>query len=579
MAMVPPNCSVGLGSSGDGLYKELWHACAGPLVTVPCQGERVYYFPQGHMEQLEAPTDQENDQKMPLFNLPSKILCKVIHVDLHAEPDTDEVYAQITLLPEINQGEVTTPDPPLPDAERRHADECLPPLDMSQNPPSQELVAKDLHGNKWHFRHIFRGHPKRHLLTTGWSVFVSAKQLVAGDALIFLRGENGTRFSVFYKPRTNRSEFVISVNKYLEAKNRKFSMGMRFKMRFEGDEAPEKRFSGTIIGIGDTKTSIWADSEWRSLKVRWDEHSSIMRPDKVSPWELMPLVAATQPTSQPVQRSKRARPPELCKSPEETTQNYSVSETQSSKFDTIGFSAKNGTSTVTNGPIYWPIRTAAQTKSFLASINEGPNETKKEATMGCRLFGIQLIESAATEEISPVVTLSNIAEDQPLTSLIVDSDRQSQPSNVNRFDTPAISSEVDKSCLKSPQETYSRQTRSCTKVHMQGFAVGRAVDLTRLIGYDELLHKLEEMFSIEGELTGAVNKWVIVYTDDEDDIMLVGDDPWNEFCSIVRKIHIYTCEEAKRLSPKIKLPVIRGDINFRVKKASSGPDDYKNHPQ
>ncbi|RRT62264.1 hypothetical protein B296_00043515, partial [Ensete ventricosum] len=475
----------------------------------------------------------------------------------------------------------------------------------------------------------FSGHPKRHLLTTGWSVFVSAKQLVAGDALIFLRGENGelrvgvrrlmkqqnnmpssvisshsmhvgvlataahafstgTRFSVFYKPRTNRSEFVISVNKYLEAKNRKFSMGMRFKMRFEGDEAPEKRFSGTIIGIGDTKTSIWADSEWRSLKVRWDEHSSIMRPDKVSPWELMPLVAATQPTSQPVQRSKRARPPgspdllliaELCKSPEETTQNYSVSETQSSKFDTIGFSAKNGTSTVTNSPIYWPIRTAAQTKSFLASINEGPNETKKEATMGCRLFGIQLIESAATEEISPVVTLSNIAEDQPLTSLIVDSDRQSQPSNVNRFDTPAISSEVDKSCLKSPQETYSRQTRSCTKVHMQGFAVGRAVDLTRLIGYDELLHKLEEMFSIEGELTGAVNKWVIVYTDDEDDIMLVGDDPWNEFCSIVRKIHIYTCEEAKRLSPKIKLPVIRGDINFRVKKASSGPDDYKNHPQ
>lgn len=29
--------------------------------------------------------------------------------------------------------------------------------DMSQNPPWQELVAKDLHGNEWHFRHIFRG--------------------------------------------------------------------------------------------------------------------------------------------------------------------------------------------------------------------------------------------------------------------------------------------------------------------------------------------------------------------------------------------------------------------------------------
>jgi len=74
---------------------------------------------------------------------------------------------------------------------RRHAEECLPQLDMSQNPPCQELVAKDLHGTEWHFRHIFRGQPKRHLLTTGWSVFVSSKRLVAGDAFIFMRGENG----------------------------------------------------------------------------------------------------------------------------------------------------------------------------------------------------------------------------------------------------------------------------------------------------------------------------------------------------------------------------------------------------
>ena len=30
------------------------------------------------------------------------------------------------------------------------------------------------------------GQPKRHLLTTGWSVFVSAKRLVAGDAVLFI---------------------------------------------------------------------------------------------------------------------------------------------------------------------------------------------------------------------------------------------------------------------------------------------------------------------------------------------------------------------------------------------------------
>lgn len=120
---------------------------------------------------------------MPVYNLPSKILCRVINVHLKAEPETDEVFAQITLLPEANQDEHAVdkePPPPPPrrfhvhsfcktltasdtsthggfSVLRRHADECLPPLDMSRQPPTQELVAKDLHGNEWRFRHIFRG--------------------------------------------------------------------------------------------------------------------------------------------------------------------------------------------------------------------------------------------------------------------------------------------------------------------------------------------------------------------------------------------------------------------------------------
>lgn len=36
----------------DVLYPELWKACAGPLVDIPKMRERVYYFPQGHMEQV-----------------------------------------------------------------------------------------------------------------------------------------------------------------------------------------------------------------------------------------------------------------------------------------------------------------------------------------------------------------------------------------------------------------------------------------------------------------------------------------------------------------------------------------------
>lgn len=60
MAMIQPSCCLMIaylvflfpGPSSDALYRELWHACAGPLVTLPRQDERVYYFPQGHMEQV-----------------------------------------------------------------------------------------------------------------------------------------------------------------------------------------------------------------------------------------------------------------------------------------------------------------------------------------------------------------------------------------------------------------------------------------------------------------------------------------------------------------------------------------------
>ncbi|TYG90926.1 hypothetical protein ES288_A12G222000v1 [Gossypium darwinii] len=34
------------------LYTELWHACAGPLVTVLREGQRMFYFPQGHIEHV-----------------------------------------------------------------------------------------------------------------------------------------------------------------------------------------------------------------------------------------------------------------------------------------------------------------------------------------------------------------------------------------------------------------------------------------------------------------------------------------------------------------------------------------------
>ena len=60
---------------------------------------------------------------------------------------------------------------------------------------------------------------------------------------------------------------------------------------------------------------------------------------------------------------------------------------------------------------------------------------------------------------------------------------------------------------------------------MQGIAVGRAVDLSLLEGYAELVTELEKMFEIKGELKER-KKWQVVYTDEEGDMMLMGDHPW-----------------------------------------------------
>ncbi|KAF9623241.1 hypothetical protein IFM89_000730, partial [Coptis chinensis] len=90
----------------------------------------------------------------------------------------------------------------------------------------------------------------------------------------------------------------------------------------------------------------------------------------------------------------------------------------------------------------------------------------------------------------------------------------------------------------------------------QGIALGRSVDLSKFNGYDELITELDQMFDFNGELMAHGKSWQVIYTDNEGDTMLVGDDPWQEFCSMVRKIFIYTREEVQKMNP--------GALNSRV---------------
>ncbi|XP_019169965.1 PREDICTED: auxin response factor 9-like isoform X2 [Ipomoea nil] len=582
-------------SGKDDLYDDLWKLCAGPLVDVPRPDEWVYYFPQGHMEQLEASTNQAMDQRISMFPLQSKILCRVLNIHLLAERDTDEVYAQITLMPE-EQMKATNPNPCPPEPPspkihsfckvltasdtsphggfsvlRRHATECLPPLDMNEDTPSQDLVAKDLHGVKWHFKHIFRGRPKRHLLTTGWSTFVSSKRLVAGDSFLFLRGDNGelrvgvrrlatqqssmpssvissqsmhlgvlatashavttqTLFVVYYKPRT--SQFIIGLDRYEEAINRGFSVGMRFKMRFEVEDSPDRRFMGTIVGVEDISTQ-WKDSDWRSLKVQWDEPSPVAKPERVSPWEIEPLVPSIPPSlAQPVaMKNKRPRLHSkptvlepLSKASSDITQPNGTPQGQSDVSVTL-LNGSPSCSTRSHTETVWPSVYSSQVPLQLGTAST------------CRLFGIDLKSTSVVlvPEIPRIACSGDL--EQKSDNSVHSKDLKQEQQSLGR--------------AKEGKNKLGYSTRSRIKVQMQGVAVGRAVDLTALKGYDELIDELEEMFEIQGELHPR-KKWEIVFTDDEGDMMLMGDHPWLEFCTVVRKILICSSADVKKMSSGIE---------------------------
>lgn len=62
------------------------------------------------------------------------------------------------------------------------------------------------------------------------------------------------------------------------------------------------------------------------------------------------------------------------------------------------------------------------------------------------------------------------------------------------------------------------------KVYKRG-AVGRSIDMARYSGYDELNQDLARRFGIELEDRHIIG-WKLVYVDHENDVLLVGDDPW-----------------------------------------------------
>lgn len=58
-------------------------------------------------------------------------------------------------------------------------------------------------------------------------------------------------------------------------------------------------------------------------------------------------------------------------------------------------------------------------------------------------------------------------------------------------------------------------------------SVGRSINVTSFNNYKELLSAIERMFGLEGLLNDQKGSgWKLVYVDYENDVLLVGDDPW-----------------------------------------------------
>ncbi|KAI3799400.1 hypothetical protein L1987_34698 [Smallanthus sonchifolius] len=714
-------------SNSSTIHTEHWHACAGPLTTLPNKGNVVVYFPQGHLEQIASHSSTHfSPIDVPSLGLPPQIFCKIVDVQLLTNKENDEVYTKLTLfpLPEGNlpekeeEGSGVTPTRSTPQmfcktltasdtsthggfsVPRRAAEDCFPPLDYKQQRPSQELVAKDLHGVEWKFRHIYRGQPRRHLLTTGWSIFVSQKKLVSGDAVLFLRGEGGelrlgtrrairprkilpdttmgnlksyantlasvanavstnSTFHVFYSPRSSRADFVVPYAKYMKSVSNMISIGARFKMKFCMDESPERRFSGVVTGVGDIDPYKWADSKWRCLMVRWDEDIGNDHQERISPWEIdlsvgtFPLLnIQSSPRLKKLRAGLHATPsvhpvaalggyvdfeesirsskvlqgqenvgpvsPLFGRDKMNNSLSFGLQPPMHTGFPPNGMMMMGRNTSFVNERMrntpHQPLSTTPYS-GFLGSDNTRfPKVLQGQEIFSLRsLTGKTDIGSWAPPRTDlgnthcNVLNMYQTPQNPSFYPLGSEGGRNFGFPNPNVFEPrpnpnpglgpgqglgqvmrtnftsfpiipPSVGSGSIKKTVIEPNSTSekddgasdsivsscklfgfplnevpqlpdakSSNKRSCTKVHKQGNKVGRAIDLSKMSSYRELFMVLEVLFTMEGVFNDPEGGWRLLYTDEENDMMVVGDDPWDEFARMVTKIHIYTAEEVEKL--------------------------------
>ncbi|GFQ07796.1 auxin response factor 6 [Phtheirospermum japonicum] len=111
------------------------------------------------------------------------------------------------------------------------------------------------------------------------------------------------------------------------------------------------------------------------------------------------------------------------------------------------------------------------------------------------------------------------------------------------------------------------------KVHKSG-SFGRSLDISKYSSYPELRSELARMFGLEGLLEDPQRSgWQLVFVDRENDVLLLGDDPWQNFVNSVWYIKILSPLEVQQMG-KEGLDLLNSGQTHRLSSSTNSCDDY-----
>ncbi|KAK6127543.1 hypothetical protein DH2020_038701 [Rehmannia glutinosa] len=111
--------------------------------------------------------------------------------------------------------------------------------------------------------------------------------------------------------------------------------------------------------------------------------------------------------------------------------------------------------------------------------------------------------------------------------------------------------------------------RTFVKVYKTG-SVGRSLDIGRFSSYQELRQELGQMFGIQGLLEDPQRSgWQLVFVDRENDVLLLGDDPWEAFVNNVWYIKILSPEDVLKLGKQEAESLSGGSSVERINSADA----------